>query len=395
MLRILFLSVLALSAVGSHVSDGRATAEDAGRQASDFSVRFLQELRSNDRKSNIVISPLGLGTVTAILASSSASTTQDELLRVFGYPAEGLPALEDFLKGEIRSSDRSGPELSTRFSTIFQYPKSIDPADSVRSQLEHDLAVSFVPTPWELRTENPSSDGRPILKFLLDQHFDFRGLWRDEFSPAAEHVFIREDGSRRHIHFMTLESNFSYYEDRTVQAVEIDYRDGEIALLAILPTANSTLDAALAWAGKIGWAALQARLSRRDGRVELPVFGLSYSTDATPILKELGIHRAFDQKTGDFSRIWPHAQPAFLVAATLMSSVKLNERGTEATADMGVEGGVPGGVFGAAPGGPPPPPPPPPFRFIADRPFLICIIQKHDPLPLFLGLVVDPAPPGP
>lgn len=82
-----------------------------------------------------------------------------------------------------------------------------------------------------------------------------------------------------------------------------------------------------------------------------------------------------------FLRSYPNG--AKLTSASQSTSLKVDERGTEAISigvSGGVVGGVPGGGFV----------PPPPFEMIINRPFFFAIAHQPTGQLLFLGAVVEP-----
>jgi len=121
--------------------------------------------------------------------------------------------------------------------------------------------------------------------------------------------------------------------------------------------------------------------------VSLPRFeiDLPSALELRPQLQAIGMRRAFDRATADFTAIANPPSPAdrvFIGAVFHKAFVKVDEKGTEAAAATAVA--MPRG------GGPPPPA----VEVRADHPFLFFIVDDASGLVLFMGRVTTPTPAG-
>jgi serpin B len=179
----------------------------------------------------------------------------------------------------------------------------------------------------------------------------------------------------------------SYVQARGYQAVELDYRGGDLSLLVLLPDRRD------------GLADLEKRLSAtllhdtatemstRDVELYLPRFRIT--SDAMNLrdpLTALGMPLAFERSRADFSGIDGHAPPdeeaLFIAAVRHKAFVEVNEAGTEAAAATAMP--MPLSASMAAPK----PPPVPVFR--ADHPFVFAIRDRRSGAISFLGRMADP-----
>jgi len=125
-------------------------------------------------------------------------------------------------------------------------------------------------------------------------------------------------------------------------------------------------------------AALRAPI--RLVRLSLPRFHASFKVSLAEPLMRMGMRRAFDPKTADFSGITGIPQVKLPLAIDQImhrAVIEVTEEGTEAAAATGVEVAVRGRQ-------------PPSETFRVDRPFLFAIIDDATGAVLFEGRVADP-----
>jgi len=158
-------------------------------------------------------------------------------------------------------------------------------------------------------------------------------------------------------------------------------------MYVLLPAPDSSLSELEQSIDSTNWSEWLKQFAWRMGRVGLPKFAIETGFDARALISLLGVKRAFNNSTS-FASFYPaRFGGAWLTAAIQKTTLRTDERGTEATS-VGLVGGVPGGVAGGSAGGLPPPPPP--FEMIVDRPFFFAIADRPTGEILFMCAVVDP-----
>ncbi|KAM0864897.1 hypothetical protein ACQ4PT_043652 [Festuca glaucescens] len=117
------------------------------------------------------------------------------------------------------------------------------------------------------------------------------------------------------------------------------------------------------------------------GVFKVPKFTISCKTNATDLLKLLGLRMPFDPRA-DFSEMLDPAAPLAVSAVFHQAFVEVNEEGTEAAAATAVVGGLTCA---------------PPMRtpvqvvdFVADHPFMFLIKEDLSGVVVFAGQVINP-----
>ena len=235
----------------------------------------------------------------------------------------------------------------------------------------------------------PSGGLGPDTCLVLVNAVYFKGMWVLRFrrTSTRDQPFHVEGGGTVEVPLMYQHETVRYLEAPGYQAVDLDYRGGDLSMLVLLP------------ARKDGLWDLEKRVSARelkhcvtqmetcDVKLFLPRFKVTWGTvDLGAQLAALGMPFAFTRFQADFSGINgrepPHEESLFLSAVFHKAFVEMNEEGTEAAAATAFVTTF-AKSFQA-----PRPRPVPVFR--ADHPFLFAIRDRKSGAILFLGRMADP-----
>jgi serpin B len=206
----------------------------------------------------------------------------------------------------------------------------------------------------------------------------FKAGWASAFDPSKtrEAPFLLDDGSEKSIPLMTAKGNFLVAEDDLFSLLSLDYSDGELAMLIVLPLERGGLARAEPELNAARLRALVSSLGEKKVVVSLPRFAVSSEISLVPALRELGMQAAFDPVAADFSgMLEPGAgEPLYVKDVLHQGYVRVDEAGTTAAASTAVVVTARSIV--------------PEFR--ADHPFVFAIRDKLTGALLFLGKLADP-----
>jgi serpin B len=198
--------------------------------------------------------------------------------------------------------------------------------------------------------------------------------------------FHLASGGTVRVPLMSQRAHVWYVEGGGFQAVDLDYRGGDLSMLVLLPDdANGLPDLEARLSARVLQDCVEA-MRMTEVRLFLPRFKLTWSADVCAPLRELGMALAFTAFQADFSGINgeqpPSAESLFLAAAYHKAFLDVHEMGTEAAAATMV-----GVTLGFSPGAERLPVP----VFRADHRFLVVIRERRSGAILFLGRVENPA----
>lgn len=159
------------------------------------------------------------------------------------------------------------------------------------------------------------------------------------------------------------------------QGVVLPYDDGRLGLLLMLPDEGTSLTEYLSsWTGETVKELLDGQIQVQVD-LAVPKFKSEWSSSLKAVLKAMGLERAFDPDTADFTRMGEsEIGPLYIGDVIHKTAFELNEKGTEAAAVTVVEMNV-----GAAM------PPEDLIVLCYDRPFVYGIVDLERGTPLFLG----------
>ena len=176
---------------------------------------------------------------------------------------------------------------------------------------------------------------------------------------------------------MQQKAGFGYFEDVSVQVLEMPYVGQDLSMIVLLPKKVGGLAEMERTLSVERLAALQSSLHVRDVITYIPKFKLDTSFGLKPTLEALGMKLAFTPHA-DFSGI--STQEELSISAVIHKAfVAVDEQGTEAAAATGV-------VMRASAVRRPVPIP----TFRADHPFLFMICDKKSDSILFMGRMIEP-----
>jgi Serine protease inhibitor len=223
----------------------------------------------------------------------------------------------------------------------------------------------------------------PASRLVLVNAVYLKAKWELPFRRAAtrEETFYLEDRRTLETPLMHQQKDIRYVQGRSYQAVELDYRGGDLSMLVLLPDRKDGLRDLETTLSVQMLNDCVKQMDYREVMLALPRFKMTWGTDVSDLLKKLGMLLAFSEQA-DFSGINgrrpPDYEALFISAVLHKAFVEVDEEGTEAAAATGVVLKM-GRLLTE-----------PPTNFRADHPFLFAIRDKASGVILFLGRVADP-----
>ena len=214
----------------------------------------------------------------------------------------------------------------------------------------------------------------PETLFILANAIYFKAKWEDPFQSqfTKDADFQATTKSTRKVSMMNQTAYHQYFEDSDLQALSMNYRGGEVYLLAVLP--HPGVDISKAGLDHLG--PILKGLKEQRVIVSLPRFKIETDLDGLPTrLQKLGIKRIFDPTQSELTKIMSPTNDTLYVSNIIHRAlIEVNEEGTEATA-VTISEMLAGGM----------PPREKPIVFLADRPFRFYIIHRNTKSIMFSG----------
>jgi serine protease inhibitor len=366
--------------------------------SNSFAFDILRETLQRDRKLNVLLSPLSASLALSMALNGAAGETQDGMRTALRFDNatvaqinEANESLTELLLGldtgiDIRIANSIWARRDFPFHQHF--------FDTARRWYSAQVATldftASTAAPTINDWVNRSTQGRiteivesPLpadaVMYLINAVY-FKGSWRDRFDPAAtaRAPFTRRDGSTITVPMM--QRGGPAFLHRTADGVEIveqAYSRGAFAMTIVLPPAGTDVDGLAGTLDTATWDRWMNGLQSVDMDIVMPKYRLAYETAMNPALIALGMERAFQPRSADFTGMSPEGRDLYISNVKQKTYMDVNEEGTEAAAVTSVEIRVV-----SMPVRP---------RVVVDRPFIVAIRERLSGAILFIGRVGDPA----
>ncbi len=237
----------------------------------------------------------------------------------------------------------------------------------------HSLIKNFLDRPLEEET-----------KMALFNTIYFLGKWRNEFDPIStrKEDFTTTDGQTVKVDMMNDQRTEFYVQNKTMDGVVMDYLHGDMAFLALKPTAGQTVRELYQELDQEAFAELLDNGQNTLMKLKLPKFEVEFDRKLNETLQNMGIQQAFDDELADFSGlgITDNGYPLYISLVRQKAVVKLDEEGTEAAAVTMVAMKECASAERVEK----------PLEVYFDEPFLYMILHKESKTPLFIGIMDEP-----
>ncbi len=287
------------------------------------------------------MSPSSIRLAFAMVYQGAKGDTAREMASAFHFPedvrstaigaGESLKALNEY--GVIEIPKGSNPHVQVRPGTInlrvsnrlwlqsglipessfvdtlrTHFSASVEALDFAHHANDGILAINrwsdeasnhFLPALVNARDVNTAT------QMVLASVVYFRGVWSAPFPGSVKKPFHISPGKSVDVDLMIRRSmSFRYYEDSSVQIVELPYGTGEISMIVVLPRQQDGLsEFEQAW-DEARWQRWMDGLEKGQHGVvvQLPRFQAESNLQLQRALEGLGVRKAFLAGQGDFFR---------------------------------------------------------------------------------------------
>jgi serpin B len=366
-----------------------------------FGLDMLNAWCRADPRANLVLSPSSLASGLGMAYLGARGATAQAMAHVLDLPATGGQGLEAGLQARsaaLRDLDSPGvtlaasdqvwadPTLKTRPSYLNAVATGYDAgvaqvpllSSPDRAAQEINQAIAAATRGQIPQLLSPTSLNGIAL--VLTDALYLRAAWATPFqaSQTAPGPFTTAAGQQATVSFM----NGGQYRTAGAAgwtAVQLPYRGGKLAMVALLPPSG---DAGCAAPAASALGAMTARLAAgstagpaQTRSVSLPRVNLGVQVRLKGLLSQLGMGAAFTA-SADFAGLSP--QPLSIGLVKQAATLQVGEQGTVASAATAV------GMQPTALRVEPP-------QVVFDRPYLMLVTASATGEPLFMARVANPA----
>ena len=395
----MLISEVALTASETHAPIGRgalhAVPTESGLEAliaayNGVGQQLFRALAQKPR--NVVLSPYSIGTAMAMTLIGARGETASEMARVLGlqFSAEKIDGANADLLTSLNGASTASFQM--RVANALVIPKrggaisedySADLRHNYAAKVFRDATVTTVNN-WVKENTAGKIDSilnqlDPMTALVLIDAIYFKAPWQSPFNAAATHseAYHLINGEIL-VPTMVVRGDFALAERPGYHAIRLPYVGDRLAMVIILPDIGVVDTVRRLDGDELQYllAALRTSVHRVD--VSLPRFHASFLVSLAGPFAEMGMHRAFDIRTADFSGVTGKSQSRILAIDRIAhrAVIDVAEQGTEATAATGTSV-----ILSSAKSI---------ETFRVDRPFVFAVVDQETGVVLFEGQIVDP-----
>ena len=353
---------------------------------------------------NLFFSSYSIFSALAMTYEGADGETAQEMKNVFYFPEENIlrpnfAALYNIInkkdkKYELRTGNALWAQkdykfLDSYFSNVEKYygGKAVNLDFINETELSRNTINTFIAEQTNDRIKNiiPSGGVNSKTRLVISNAIYFKGKWNIEFDKekTQDRDFKTPTGTIK-VPTMAMypksEEQFNYYENDSLQALELPYKDKELSMIIFLPKADNGLsslendmdfDKLSEWTSNLKSTVVD--------EIYLPKFEFELYTEVVEPLRDLGMVSAFSQGAADFSKMTGD-KDLYVSNILHKAFIKVDEEGTEAAAATVV-------IIKATSIGEP-------VQlkiFNADHPFIFMIRENSTGAILFMGRITNPS----
>lgn len=360
-----------------------------------FAIDFYKQIASQE-KGNIFFSPFSLSTAMAMTYAGARGVTQEQIAQVFHF-GDNTDKYHTQLGNTIKQiNSKTGTiqlkivnnlwaEKTYPFTKPYTklmtaaYKATIKPMDFINKFEESRLAINaniLKATNEKIKDLLPPNSLNNLTRLVLTNAIYFKGDWKVTFKKelTSERDFYIEQKKSIKCSMMSVKSQFNYYEDSKLKAIEIPYTGNNFSMVVILPNSNITLDEITKMLSNDIIVDIQRELNQQEVSLSIPKFKLSNGYQLKQLLSSMGMPQPF---TDDANFTGMSTLNNLKISDVFHKAfIDVNEQGTEASAATAVVVATKSVQRVQS--------------FIANRPFLFLIKEKSTETILFMGRIADP-----
>lgn len=359
-----------------------------------FSWNMFKENSQNT--GNLMISPVSIYTALAMTLNGADGDTKAAMLEALSAKGITEEDLNAGMKSWISSLTNDDRIAKLNVANSIWYRNSFE-ADEKFLQKNADYYSASIKkldfskedsvntiNDWVKDSTNGTIDkiidkiNDDTMMYLINAIY-FKGDWKDQFK--ANNTYKQPFNSPTGVidtDFMHRRGDIGYLNGDGVTGVILPYLDEQFAFVALLPEEGKTTRELIDNFSALNLIKLLKNKKNTNIDLSLPKFESKYEDSLNDELAKLGMDIAFDTNLADFSLMSKsHKRELFINNVKHKTFIRVDEKGTEASAVTSVEMNVTGMPMDVQ-------------KVVFDRPFVYGIIDVTTGIPLFMGVLENP-----
>ena len=361
--------------------------QDAAQAYLNFTASLLQHTFSGD---NLLLSPLSAADALCLTMEGAAGETRQQMETVLGE-AETMGGYFSTIRGA------SGEQLTMADSVWIRNDPALSANDNFLAIAAGNYQAEVYSAPFDEDTcsdintwVEDQTDGE--IQNLIEQINDddimylinttlFDAKWQNQYKSEdiRDRTFTTKSGTQKDVQMMYSNENI-YLENDFCTGLLKYYEGKDYAFVGLLPDDNVTISQLV---DRLDGDTLHELINGRiSAEVEagIPVFTGDTKLDLAKILPDMGMPLAFSSGA-DFSEMATYDGGNLYIGRVLhQTRIEVNAQGTKAAAATAVV--MESGAVETSSNS---------YTVILNRPFVYMIVDMEQEIPVFIGVMTDPA----
>ena len=350
-------------------------------------------------KENALISPVSVLLALGMVANGADKDTLTAFENVLGRYGLSLADINLACKELAEKLKAVGGSTVQSIANSIWYDKNFEAnKDFLQTDMDYYEAAAYVSDLSDSKTveeinqwveENTNGlikdmiDSIPAQAImLLFNTIYLKAVWQEQFDANDDYdgTFTLSNGNTVTATYMrNALGEETYLHNDGANGILLPYDDGNLAYVAILPPEGTTVEAYVSLLDEDVLKGLLDSAEQTNVRVSLPKYTVYFDAVLNDLLSDMGLSLAFDPDHADFSKMGSADGNIFISKVIHKTCMKVNELGTEAAAVTGIvmeATSMPADDF---------------VILNFDHPFVYAVIEVDTGIPVFMGVMNNPA----
>ena len=306
---------------------------------SSFQSTLFNRMSKDKNGENLIVSPLSIFQALSLAANGAKGDTLSEMLDLLQIDSldelnkinnEIISIIKEFTTIDIANA------LMTKFTPLDNFisisKKYLAPIEPLESA---EQVNNWCSNKTHGKIDHIIDELDPNILMIILNAVYFKGEWRLKFEEYSTRKIPFYNLGTEEINIDTMDQidHFSYYEDKKVQAIKLDFREDYMSAIIILPSEGTDINKyinTLAISNN-EYNQIIKGLKYSKVHIQLPKFELKMTQNMNQILKDLGMYNAFIPSVADFTKIRKE-DDLFIKDVIHKTYLKVFEDGCEAAA---------------------------------------------------------------
>lgn len=305
-------------------------------QNNDFQVKSFVILNKYYQNDNLLYCPLPLQILFTILSNGIIEgNALNEIKNVFSI--HNLEFENQYYINLLNSISNDNilniaNSIFTAFEPSKQFKASLAKFRAVISNSMNELNnFIYQNTNGKVRDYYNASDFYNTLMILTNVLY-FKADWKHEFEKCPQKKIFNNSKGQIELDFIKKKQDYRYYKDNSIEAIELQYKKGDITALIVLPDKALNINYIIDSLTKEKIYQIYNRLTYQKVELYMPKFKFDDQRkriDLTQLLKNMGISEIFNTSTTTFSILTGNNTPFQIDKIFQTNLLDVNEKGTE------------------------------------------------------------------